>query len=195
MSYSSGSVTSGRSENKTLTVKVPSGSTNGKRLRLVEQGNDGLNGGTPGNVYVCLNVESNYFPQPDPSGVVYAGFLRRSTAFAADILLVAIVCGVLITFFPSVYSASSIFFAIPAFAQAEASKNKATAGKGLMAIVVTNEQGQKISHGKSIARNLIKYTSIACFGIGIVYFIFSGLFSRKKQALHDLLTGCIVVQA
>ncbi|MFN9174635.1 MAG: DnaJ C-terminal domain-containing protein [Synechocystis sp.] len=43
-----------QSETKTLTVQVPAGSQNRTRLRLKGQGNQGLNGGNSGNVYVSL---------------------------------------------------------------------------------------------------------------------------------------------
>jgi len=46
-------------ETKTLTVQVPAGSQGGNRLRLQGQGNQGLNGGTSGNLYVRLKVEGN----------------------------------------------------------------------------------------------------------------------------------------
>jgi hypothetical protein len=48
-----------QSETKTLTVQVPAGSQNRTRLRLQGQGNQGLNGGNSGNVYVSLLVANN----------------------------------------------------------------------------------------------------------------------------------------
>ena len=188
--YPNGTLKSGRRENKTLTVKIPPASTNGSVLRLVGQGNDGLNGGNRGNVHVRLNVAKDYPPQSQPSNVVYASLGRRSIAFASDMLLAAIVLGIAIYF--RVNPNPIIAGLLGSFIASEASGG--TPGKQLMAVAVTNKQGLKISHGKSIARNFIKYASIACFGIGIAYFILTGLFSRKKLALHDLLTGCIVVR-
>ena len=48
-----------QSETKTLTVQVPAGSQNRTRLRLQGQGNQGLNGGNSGNVYVSLLITNN----------------------------------------------------------------------------------------------------------------------------------------
>lgn len=48
-----------QSETKTLIVQVPAGSESRTRLRLQRQGNQGLNGGNSGNVYVSLLVTNN----------------------------------------------------------------------------------------------------------------------------------------
>lgn len=42
--------------NKTITVKIPAGVDNGTRIRLAGEGEAGLNGGPPGNLYVLLQV-------------------------------------------------------------------------------------------------------------------------------------------
>jgi eukaryotic-like serine/threonine-protein kinase len=183
--YPSGSVSSISKENKTLTVKVPPGSAHGKRLRLAGQGNAGLNGGNAGNVYFCLNIASNYTAQPDRSGIVHAEFWKRFTASLLDMIVIIASC----FFLPS----TGVL--IGYLSMMEASHGEGIYGKKMMSIVITNERGQKISHWKASVRNAIKFTSIAFFGIGIIYFIFSMLFSQKKQAIHDRLTGCIVVKA
>lgn len=44
---------------KTLTIKIPPGVETGTRLRLSEEGEPGLNGGPPGDLYVVLNVKDH----------------------------------------------------------------------------------------------------------------------------------------
>ncbi len=44
---------------RTIQVKVPAGVSDGTRIRLSGEGNIGLNGGPPGNLYVSLSVEED----------------------------------------------------------------------------------------------------------------------------------------
>ncbi len=46
-------------ENKTLSVKVPSGVDNGDRIRLTGEGEAGENGGPPGDLYVQVGVKEH----------------------------------------------------------------------------------------------------------------------------------------
>jgi molecular chaperone DnaJ len=48
-----------------LTVKVPAGIATGQRLRLMNEGEAGANGGPPGDLYVVLNVQEHPFFQRD----------------------------------------------------------------------------------------------------------------------------------
>lgn len=49
-------------QNRTITVKIPSGIDNGNRLRLVGKGEAGSNGGEPGDLYLEFSVsEHEYF--------------------------------------------------------------------------------------------------------------------------------------
>lgn len=46
----------------TITVKIPAGIDNGDTIRLVGQGNAGMRGGRPGNLYITVQVEpDSYF--------------------------------------------------------------------------------------------------------------------------------------
>jgi len=72
----------------------------------------------------------------------------------------------------------------------EASALRATPGKMLCAIKVVDERGERISFGRSLGRYLGKIISALILGIG---FMMAG-WTRQKQALHDIMTGCLVIR-
>jgi uncharacterized RDD family membrane protein YckC len=76
------------------------------------------------------------------------------------------------------------------FSLMESSGYRATLGKRALGIVVTDYEGKKISFSKASARYWAKLLSIVTLGIG---YIMAG-FTRRKQALHDIVTGCILVR-
>ena len=55
---------------KTVSVKIPAGVDTGSRLRLTAEGEPGLNGGPPGDLYVFIHVESHNFFQRDNTNVI-----------------------------------------------------------------------------------------------------------------------------
>ncbi len=75
------------------------------------------------------------------------------------------------------------------FAFMESSNKQATLGKIIVGIKVTDLDGNKISFGKATGRYFGKFLSglILCFG----YFMAG--FTEKKQALHDILASCLVI--
>jgi len=75
------------------------------------------------------------------------------------------------------------------YALMEASVTQATLGKMALGIKVTDLQGNRISFGKATGRYFGKIVSVMIFYIG---FIMAG-FTEKKQALHDIMAGCLVV--
>lgn len=66
---------------------------------------------------------------------------------------------------------------------------KGTFGKQMMNIQVTDENGNRISIKKSIARNLFKFISYAIAGLGF----FNVLFDKKKQGWHDRFANTLVI--
>jgi uncharacterized RDD family membrane protein YckC len=68
----------------------------------------------------------------------------------------------------------------------EISSKRGTIGKQFADISVVDTDGNTLSIGKAIIRNLIK----ALFSIGAVV----ALFTQKKQALHDMAGGTLVVK-
>jgi uncharacterized RDD family membrane protein YckC len=75
------------------------------------------------------------------------------------------------------------------YAFMESSTNQGTLGKMALGIKVTDLNGSRISFGKATGRYFGKIVSGMILYIG---FIMAG-FTEKKQALHDIMAGCLVV--
>ncbi len=75
------------------------------------------------------------------------------------------------------------------FALLESSRRQATLGKLALAIRVTTLDGRRIGFWRATGRTIAKYLSAVILMIG---FIMAG-FTRRKQALHDLIAGTLVV--
>lgn len=76
------------------------------------------------------------------------------------------------------------------FALMESSKQQATLGKLALGLKVTDMEGNKISFGRATGRYFGKILSNMIFMIG---YILAGL-TEKKQALHDMIAGCLVIK-
>jgi len=72
----------------------------------------------------------------------------------------------------------------------ESSSLQATPGKMALGIIVTDLSGNRISFARANGRYWGKLVSALTLGIG---FIMAG-FTRKKQALHDIMAGTLVVK-
>ncbi len=75
------------------------------------------------------------------------------------------------------------------FSLLESSPKQATAGKMAIGIIVTDLQGNRISFGRATGRYFAKIVSAIIIFIG---YIMAG-FTQKKQALHDMISGCLVI--
>jgi uncharacterized RDD family membrane protein YckC len=76
------------------------------------------------------------------------------------------------------------------FSFMESSKYQATIGKLALGLIVTDVNGGKLDFVKALIRNVSKIVSWIIFAIG---FIMAGL-TEKKQALHDIIAGTLVVK-
>lgn len=72
----------------------------------------------------------------------------------------------------------------------ESSKMQGSIGKMALGLIVTDVNGGKLDFVKALVRNLCKIISDFTFTIG---YIIAGL-TAKKQALHDLIAGTLVVR-
>lgn len=72
----------------------------------------------------------------------------------------------------------------------ESSKKQATLGKSIIGIKVTDLNGNRISLGRANARYWSKIISALILFTG---FIMAG-FTQKKQGLHDIIAGTLVVK-
>lgn len=75
------------------------------------------------------------------------------------------------------------------YALFESSGMQATPGKMIMGMKVTDADGDQIGFGMATGRYLGKL--IAGFLLGLPYI--TALFTSKKQAMHDLIAGTIVI--
>jgi len=160
-------------------------------------------------------------PLPVAAGVVirgpmaYAGFWLRFASLVLDGLILAIVLVVFYIFlFILALVAGLILTAVPAlapvilgigiliwagfvigvpwyyFAKQESSESRATIGKRALGLQVVDLNGQRISFRRATGRHFAKIVSAMPLYIG---FIMAG-FTERKQALHDILAGCLVIK-
>ena len=94
--------------------------------------------------------------------------------------LVANVCGNL------------VYFVVGAiyYVALDSSSKQGTWGKQIVGLKVTDLQGGRIGVGRAIGRFLARYLSGCSCGIGFLL----PLFTEKKQTLHDLICGCLVLK-
>ena len=156
------------------------------------------------------------------SHLEYAGFWKRFAAYCIDsvivgisgvVLLVPLVASIGLGAFSLEGSelsrdssaALSLLFAIVAgyflvilgvlltgwlyFSLMESSSQQGTLGKMALSIKVTDMNGSRISFGRASGRYFGKFISNLTLGIG---YIMAG-FTQQKQALHDIIAGCLVV--
>lgn len=71
----------------------------------------------------------------------------------------------------------------------ESSAKQGSLGKMALGIVVTDMSGQRISFARANGRYWAKILSLFCFFIGYIM----AAFTQKKQGLHDILSGCLVI--
>ncbi len=75
----------------------------------------------------------------------------------------------------------------------ESSEWQATVGKKALGLVVTDMAGRRVSFGRATGRHFGKIvTNLVSFGVGLGYLM--AAFTEKKQALHDMLAGCLVLR-
>jgi uncharacterized RDD family membrane protein YckC len=159
-------------------------------------------------------------PMAVAPGLAYAGFWLRLVAYIIDSLIISVVAGaiILILFFATGFAAivrnssdnpntdvfqgtvlmAIILVAIGAlfgvwlyYALMESSRHQATLGKMTLGLIVTDLRLQPISFGRASGRFFAKFiTGLIPLWIG---YIMAG-FTAKKQALHDMIAGCLVLR-
>lgn len=76
------------------------------------------------------------------------------------------------------------------FAYMESSENQATIGKMALNLKVTDLRGERISFGRATGRFFSKYVSSLTLLIGYIM----AAFTERKQALHDMIAGTLVMK-
>jgi len=154
----------------------------------------------PARTHTATTTAPSSIHQPVPAYtgvVVYAGFWRRLAASLID----GIITSVMGCMFWGIMELSEVnldgIVGILSLALhwlyytlLESSSERATVGKMALGIVVTDMHGRRISFGRATGRYFGKIVSWATLCIG---FLMAG-FTEKKQALHDMMAGCLVIE-
>jgi uncharacterized RDD family membrane protein YckC len=145
------------------------------------------------------------------AALLSAGFWRRLVAFSIDgNLIVLLRLALSLVWSGTIWQpTSAIAGAVPLFlvifsslglllawvltglvyyAAFEASPLRATPGKILMQSYVGAADGGPITFARALGRNLAKIFSVITFGLGFLM----AAFTRRKQALHDLIASTVV---
>jgi uncharacterized RDD family membrane protein YckC len=170
--------------------------------------------GSCGAAVAQAGPAANPFGAARKPAVRYAGFWLRFLAFIVDSLVLGIGMGPIIykpmaanvgtnpgpqDFLKFYRSGSPQLLALLAlgqlihwlyFASFESSRWQATPGKKLLGLFVTDLAGQRISFARATGRNFGKLLSEFIFFAG---YVMAG-FTARKQALHDLVAGCLVLK-
>lgn len=133
----------------------------------------------------------------------YASPWRRFAALLLDFLIMTV--AILVLFVPIFMIVSPRTAASPDFesrlnalgyligwlyfALMESSAKQATIGKSLMGLVVTDLNGDRITFWRATGRHFGRWLSVLILGIGY----FMAFFTEKRQALHDMMAGCLVL--
>ncbi len=121
--------------------------------------------------------------------VVGASFLKRFLAHVIDNTPGAIV--IILGWAQGVeyMDTAILFLSWPYFALMESSSYQGTIGKRLLRMKVTDMGGNRIGFGRATGRYFGKCLSSLLFCLGFVI----ALFTKKNQALHDLMAKTLVL--
>ena len=135
--------------------------------------------------------------------MTYAGFWKRFAAAFIDGLITAVLGAVAGGILGFIYGASTgtavgayfvgqiagMLVGWIYFASFESSSKQATLGKMALGIKVTDINGEPIGFGKATGRHFGKIISTLIIFIGFIMVAFT----QKKQGLHDIMAGSLVV--
>ena len=145
------------------------------------------------------------------AGMAYAGFWRRFVAMVIDSIILGIVSGVMTALVgaPMMLGESDpakfmeqllhiqvingiiiLLIAWLYYALLESSSSRASLGKMALGIVVVDLEGNRLSFARASGRIWGKWVSTLIILIGYIM----AAFTERKQALHDIMAGCLVVR-
>ena len=126
----------------------------------------------------------------------YAGFWIRLLAYIIDAMILGAITYPLIRTLNSMGIAEhstnvmSIAISWMYFAVFESSGWMASPGKKVLGLIVTDEQGRRISVGRATKRYFAKILSALLLGIGFIMIAFTA----RKQGLHDKIFNTLVLR-
>jgi uncharacterized RDD family membrane protein YckC len=141
---------------------------------------------------------------PAPAAVRYAGFWRRFVAFWIDAILLWIASAILTVSMggdlferdfgsPQTMLANFISLVVGWLYSAllESGPRQATLGQMVIGIQVTDLGHRRISFARATGRHFAQIISAVILCVGYIMIAFT----EKKQGLHDMMAGCLVVRA
>lgn len=132
----------------------------------------------------------------------YAGFLPRLAAVIVDGVILGVVNFALRGVFGDVGADPTVgvtagpasglgaVISLAYFTVMEGGPWQATVGKRVLGLRVTDTNGEPIGYGKAFVRNIAKIVSGVILLIGYIM----AAFTARKQALHDMIAGTLVVK-
>ena len=136
------------------------------------------------------------FPPALPEQPRYAGFWIRLLAYILDAIVLGAITFPLVRVLSTmgIGDSSSNILSIAIswmyFAVFESSEWMASPGKKVLGLIVTDEQGKKISIGRATRRYFAKIVSGLILGIGFIMVAFTA----RKQGLHDKIFHTLVLR-
>jgi len=144
-------------------------------------------------------------PASQEAPLLHAGFWMRVASYIVDsvitsvalfvvLFIILLITGVDRTNYQAIGSGVDLLFIIAVwlyFALFESSSLQATPGKLALGLRVTDDQGRRIGFGRATGRYFGKIISGLTLCIG---YMMAG-WTRRKQALHDMMAGCCIVRA
>ena len=121
--------------------------------------------------------------------VGYAGFWKRFAAWIIDVIVLTVVQLVMTAILGPVGGAASVVIGWFYYAGMESSVKRATLGKMALGIAVTDVDGRRITFMRATGRHFAKMISGLILLIGYLM----ATWTKKKQGLHDILAGTLVV--
>ena len=124
------------------------------------------------------------------SKFIYAGFWLRFVAIIIDFIIVGFVSGILGSIIPSMSGIINLLVWGGYYVYLESSEYQGTVGKILLGLKVTDLKGNRITPQVATIRFFGRILSGIILGIGYLM----AAFTEKKQALHDIVAGTLVIQ-
>ncbi|MFW9806568.1 MAG: RDD family protein [Candidatus Thorarchaeota archaeon] len=124
--------------------------------------------------------------------VQYAGFWKRFVAWIIDMVATQVVISAVSLVTGGIGGGLlGLVGGWLYFALMESSSKQATLGKMALGIIVTDYNGNRISFARATGRHFAKIISAILLLVGYIMIAFT----EKKQGLHDIISGCLVVRA
>jgi uncharacterized RDD family membrane protein YckC len=134
-------------------------------------------------------------PTPPATAVpLYAGFWRRAAALGLDSLILTILSALINMAFGRARAGAlliNVVIACAYFAGFHSSAKQATPGKMVFGVKVSDLAGARIGIGRAIGRFFAMWVS----GLIVLIGYLMAALTQKKQALHDMIAGTLVVNA